>query len=139
MSERRIDAFFYGLFMDQTLLKSLGIKPQYPRVGSVPGHALRIGQRATLVEDPQARAYGMVMALTQDELRQLYGAPGLLDYQPETVSVELTDGGTVAALCYTLHQAPAPEEANPDYARRLREVFRQLGFPTEALETICGD
>ena len=46
MSERGIDAFFYGLFMDQTLLKSLGIKAQSPRAGSVPGHALRIGQRA---------------------------------------------------------------------------------------------
>jgi hypothetical protein len=45
---RRIHVFFYGLFMDVDLLRSKGAQPENPRLASVSGFALRIGQRATL-------------------------------------------------------------------------------------------
>jgi hypothetical protein len=43
MSARRIDVFFYGLFMDADLLRSKGVHPENVRQACAPGFALRIG------------------------------------------------------------------------------------------------
>ena len=47
-----IDAFFYGLYMDETMLSNAGIVPASPRKAGAHGYALRIGKRATLVKAP---------------------------------------------------------------------------------------
>ena len=49
MIDRRIDAFFYGLFLDIETLRESGAAPVNPRRAYVDGVALRIGRRATLV------------------------------------------------------------------------------------------
>ena len=49
MSDRRIDTFFYGLFMDIDILREGGVAPINPRRAYVEDLALRIGRRATLV------------------------------------------------------------------------------------------
>jgi hypothetical protein len=49
MTERRIDGFFYGLFMDVDVLRNSGVAPADPRHAHVDHFALRIGERATLV------------------------------------------------------------------------------------------
>lgn len=77
MSNRRIDVFFYGLFMDANVLRKCEVEPIHLRRALVPNFALRIGQRATLVASAGARAYGMLMSLTHEELARLYGARGL--------------------------------------------------------------
>jgi hypothetical protein len=82
MSDRRIDAFFYGLFMDREILREAGVAPINPRRAYVEEFALRIGQRATLVPAAGARAYGMLFALTHSELDRLYIAPGFEQYCP---------------------------------------------------------
>ena len=71
MSGRRIDAFFYGLFMDAEALRAKGLDPRDPRPAHVTGMALRLGERAALVERPERIAYGVVMALTHAEIAQL--------------------------------------------------------------------
>jgi hypothetical protein len=53
MSERRVDVFFYGLFMDIGVLRQSGVEPVNPRRASADGFALRIGRRATLVAAPR--------------------------------------------------------------------------------------
>ncbi len=77
MADRRIDGFFYGLFMDSGILRNSHVAAVNPRRAYVDDYALRIGRRATLVPASGARAYGMVYALTHDELERLYTAPGL--------------------------------------------------------------
>ncbi len=84
-SERHIDAFFYGLFMDESILRQSGVAPVNPRRAYVDNFALRIGQRATLVPQPGARAFGTLLALTHANLHGLYSAPGLEHYRAETV------------------------------------------------------
>jgi Gamma-glutamyl cyclotransferase, AIG2-like len=121
--ERRIDAFFYGLFMDADLLREMGATPFDPRPAFVDGFALRIGQRATLVALAGARAYGMVIALTRPELERLYAAPGLEQYRPEAVLAQLLAGTAVPALCYNQREAPRPDERNPDYVARLQREY----------------
>ena len=128
---RRVDAFFYGLFMDLEVLRASGVSPLDPRAAHVDDFALRIGQRATLLPSAGARAYGMLYALTHPELERLYTAPGLEGYRPEAVLAQPRHGPPTAALCYNLPEPPRPDERNPDYAARLRLVLERLGFPRE--------
>jgi hypothetical protein len=137
MSERRVDGFFYGLFMDVAVLRSSGVTPTTPRRAYLDDFALRIGQRATLIASPGARAYGMLIALTHSELDRLYGAPGLDQYRPEAVLAHLLEGGSVPALCYNLRSEPPAHERNSDYAARLQQTLRQLDFPAEYLDSVA--
>ena len=136
MRPNRIDVFFYGLFMDAEVLHRAGVKPSNFRRAWVDDFALRIGKRATLVPGPGARVYGMVVALTQVELDRLYSAPGLEGYRPEEVLACSFDGEAISAVCYTLAKAPDSGERNPDYAKRLRGVIENLGFPPEYVESV---
>jgi len=136
MPQRRKDGFFYGLFMDSDVLKSSGVHAANPRRAYVDGYALRIGKRATLVASAGARAYGVVFSLTDDEYARLYGVPGLEEYQPETIRVQVLEGDVVLAACYNLREAPRSGEANHEYAARLREVLRKLDFPAEYVDSI---
>jgi hypothetical protein len=136
MSPRRIDAFFYGLFMDADLLRAKGIHPENVRPASVPGFALRIGKRATLLRTPDAIAYGILMELTHAEIEQLYSEPSVSAYRPEAVLTKLTHGSTVPALCFNLVVPPAPEDANLEYAAKLRDLARRLELPPDYVESI---
>ena len=138
LSERRVDGFFYGLFMDAAVLRNSGAQPVNPRRAYVDDFALRIGNRATLVPSAGARAYGMVIALTHSELQHLYGAPGLDQYRPEAVLARLMDGAPVPALCYNLLVEPRADERNLDYAARLQQTLRQLEFPSEYIDSVTG-
>lgn len=138
MSERRVDGFFYGLFMDVAVLGKSGVVPMNVRRAYVEDFALRIGNRATLVATEGARAYGMLIALTHSELDRLYGAPGLEQYRPEAVLAYATDGGSVPALCYNLLIAPRADEKNADYAIRLRQALRELSFPDDYVDSISN-
>jgi len=70
MSDRRIEAFFYGLSMDLDVLREAGVTPLTPRRAYVDDFALRIGRRATLLPAAGARAYGMLYTVTPAELLQ---------------------------------------------------------------------
>jgi len=136
MASRRIAVFFYGLFMDADLLRAKGAHPVNPRSACVPGFALRIGQRATLLQKTDARAYGIVMELTHVEIEQLYSEASVRAYRAEAVLAELTDGLQVPALCFNLLVPPGPEEANSEYAAKLRDLARRLGLPSNYVESI---
>ncbi len=136
MSDRRVDGFFYGLFMDVDILKDCLVTATRPRRAYVDGYALRIGRRSTLVPAEGARSYGMVFALTHEDLDRLYSSPGLHDYRPEAVLVTTLDGGTLPALCYNLLEQPVPDETNSDYAEKLRAALGRLNFPSEYIKSI---
>ena len=136
MSERRIEAFFYGLYMDLDVLREAGVVPAAPRQAYVDDFALRIGRRATLLPAAGARAYGMLYTVTHDELDRLYTAPGLEHYRPEAVLAHPLDSASVPALCYNLRDAPQSHERNPDYAARLQRALGKLGFPPEYVASV---
>lgn len=136
MTDQRIDGFFYGLFMDSDILRESDVAPENPRRAYVDGYALRIGRRATLVPTSGARAYGMVISLTRDELDKLYAAPGLEHYRPEAILAQSMAGESLPALCYNLREAPGPGEANTEYAARLRAVLGKLDFPPEYIASV---
>jgi hypothetical protein len=131
MPSRRADVFFYGLFMDEDVLRAQGVAPEEPRLAWVDGVALRIGKRATLVSMQPGRVHGLVMSLTAAELQHLYSQPGLESYKPQAVLAHLADGSVVAALCYNLVESTARCEAYPEYAMKLRAVARKVGLPED--------
>jgi hypothetical protein len=136
MAPRRINVFFYGLFMDAELLHRKGIHPVNVRPACVPGFALRIGQRATLLETQTGCAHGALMELTHDEIEQLYSEASVRAYRPEAVIIKLQDGVQVPALCFNLIEPPRPDEANAEYAAKLRDLARRLQLPIEYIDSI---
>lgn len=122
--------------MDGDVLRENGVAAMKPRRAYVDDFALRIGQRATLVPTPAARAYGIVYALTHEELEKLYLAPGLEQYRPEAVVANALEGGALPALCYNLREAPGADETNPQYATRLRKVLSRLDFPPDYIASV---
>jgi hypothetical protein len=133
---RKIDVFFYGLFMDEDLLQSKGVTPTNLRLASVSGFQLRIGNRATLVPAQSGRVFGLIASLSHVELERLYSEPSVRAYRPEGVLASLSNGEVLAALCFNLPEPPSAEERNADYAAELRSLAERLNFPTEYVASI---
>lgn len=136
MAQRRIDVFFYGLFMDRQLLESKGIEPVDIRLAAVPGFVLRIGVRAALVPDPAGVVHGVLMKLSPGEIETLYSEPSVQGYRPEPVLATDNNGATVAALCYNLPDPPSADERNAEYASRLRILAERIGLPRNYVGSI---
>jgi len=135
MNSEVVSVFFYGLFMDESLLASLGVSPSKATVGYVDGYSLRIGRRATLVPDDTNRAYGVFMSLRTDDVRTLYSEKSVADYVSESVAVVLPDGTVESAVCYNLPKRKL-EGANSEYANALLILAGRLGLPDDYLQQI---
>ena len=133
---RKIDVFFYGLFMDEALLRAKGITSPNLRVAFVPGFQLRIGNRATLVPIGAERVFGVVASVSHTELERLYSEPGVQAYKPEAVLAHLLNGESLAVLCFNLVESPSADEHNPEYATKLRALASQLQFPIDYVSSI---
>ena len=130
------DVFFYGLFMDEDLLRAKGLQPEGSRLAYLEGFALRIGQRAAVVPVAGARVYGVLFSLTPAELDRLYSEPSVQAYKPQHVVARLEDESPVPALCYNLPEPPLPGERNPEYAAKLRVVAQKVGLPAEYVASL---
>ena len=135
MNTERIAVFFYGLFMDQSLLAAKGIRPSRASVGHVDGYVLRLGRRATLVQDKNHKVYGVLMTMGAEEVTALYSQESVADYAAEIVSVALADGTHEAAVCYILPESKL-KGTNAQYASALLELAARLNFPRHYLRQI---
>ena len=133
---RKIDVFFYGLFMDEELLRSKGVTAANLRPASVSDFQLRIGDRATLAPSPASRVYGLIASLSHAELERLYSDPAVSAYRPEAVLAALSTGEILAALCFNLPEPPSAGERNVDYASKLRSLAERLNFPADYVASI---
>jgi hypothetical protein len=133
---RRIDVFFYGLFMDDALLREKGINPTNRRRASVDNFCLVIGARATLVPRAGRAVYGVLFSLAHGEVDALYGEASVSVYRPEAVSAQLSDRSVVPALCFNLPVPPSTGERNPQYAAKLRELAERIGLPQSYVSSI---
>ncbi len=120
--------FFYGLFMDESLLKEKGFHPTAPELAYVEGFGLRIGERATLFECAGQRSYGTIMSLSEDELGKLYSGPGVGEYIPENVTAHVIVGGTRSVLSYNLPRDKLIGK-NREYAKSLTQIATKVGLP----------
>ena len=128
MGARPESVFFYGLFMDEDLLKEQGARVLDSAVGYVEGFRLAIGERATLLPEAGSRAFGVLMQLNPGDTKLLYSGADLADYVAEPVTVSLPGDHTAAAVCFNL---PADKLAgsNRDYATKLLALATRVGLP----------
>ena len=131
-----VEVFFYGLFMDEALLRAKGLSPSNRRLSYVEDFQLVIGERATLVRRSGARAYGVVYTLTRGEVEALYSDESVSAYRSEVVTARLNDGGDARAVCFNLPAPPSAEERNPLYASKLRQLAERLGLPPDYVSSI---
>lgn len=135
MSTNEIMVFFYGLFMDESLLTSKGVRPTEPTIGYVDGYSLRIGKRATLLPEANSRAYGVLMKIASEDAAALYSEQSVADYVAEAVVVTLPGNAQVPAVCYNLPAAKLVG-TNPEYAAALLTLATKLGLPDSYLRHI---
>ena len=126
--QRLNDVFFYGLYMDEEILKSKGVKPRNKRVAVANGYELRIGKMATLLRKNKSKSYGLIYSLTHDEIDILYAKSGLTDYVAESLMVELEDGSSVAVLSCVLLNPPAEDESNNEYFQKLIKCMKSYNL-----------
>lgn len=130
-----MEVFFYGLFMDKNSLVKKGISPSNPRKGYLNNYTLKIGNRASLIQSKNEKAYGIVMTVNDDEVVKLYAEKSVADYIPEKVEVVTETNEHLIATCYNL-----PLEiltgTNELYAKSLYELAKKLNFPEEYLNKI---
>lgn len=122
--------FFYGLYMDEEILKSKGVEPRERQAVCARGYKLRVGKLATLLRDENSEAYGLVYSLTYEEIDKLYKDSGLTQYIAETVLVETENKEELVALCCILLEPPKTDESNIDYFESLIKCMKKYNLPT---------
>ncbi len=135
MPDSAINVFFYGLFMDESLLASKGVKPSRSEPGHVEDYRLHIGERATLLPSEGDRSYGVLMEITPDETAALYSDESVRDYVAEPVVVHLRDSKPVDAVCYNLPASDLAGESRR-YAADLLALATRLGMPESYIALI---
>ncbi len=128
--DRLLDVFFYGLYMDEEILKSKNVTPRNKRAAIAPGYHLRVGKMATLLRDNNAQAFGMVYSLTHNEITSLYEGSGLTAYVPESIVIQTKENQNIAALCCNLLNPPSDDEKNEEYLEKLTTCMEKYNLPT---------
>jgi hypothetical protein len=138
-SEPKSKIFFYGLFMDRSLLTGKGLHPVVIGPAVLPGYRIHIGERATLLRSAASRSHGIVMELDDQEAGALYSDPSVREYVRERVQVELSDTSEVVeAYCYNLPPELGLAGTNPAYATELSRLVGALGFDPAYAEEIAA-
>ena len=140
-SNRFINIFFYGSYINFKVLKEVDINQRAFEVGHINGFELTISPLANLRPKNDGVVYGILTQLTHSELDRLYQdhAKGKLggNYLPEAVTVYQQNGTYTAALCYISHDMAA-SKADPAYVDRILKPATEYGFPEWYLNHITS-
>jgi hypothetical protein len=130
MNEKLEDAFFYGLYMDVELLRSLGTNPQEPTLARLPGYRLELRGAVKALPQPGKSVWGVISKLTGRELDSLYSSPATRAYRPVPLVAITIAGLEVPVTCY--NQPVDPSAAlNATYLDKLLGVCRKIGLPAD--------
>ena len=72
MSERAVDVFFYGSYINLKVLKEADIKKRAFEIGCLNGYELSIAPLANLRPKNEGVVYGILTQLTHSEFDRLY-------------------------------------------------------------------
>lgn len=131
MANATVWTFFYGSYMNFSVLREVDLVPETFEVAKLAGFDIVIRPRANLVRTTERSVFGVVATATHAELTRLYAhAKDKLGeiYLPEAVLVETRSGAWRPALCYVC-PAMEPRPAAADYVERIVAPARQYGFP----------
>lgn len=139
MKEPQINVFFYGSYINFSVLAEVDIAERPHQVARLPGYRLIISPLANLVEDDSSEVFGILTKLSHRELDRLYKehAQAKLGgtYLPEAVIVLTGENTTTPALCY-LSNSIVSSPPDPAYVERILNPAREYGFPSEYLKHI---
>lgn len=127
--------FFYGLFMDEDLLKAKGLNPANAKTAYVAGFGLRIGERATLEHSTDEHAFGSIIELGSEELEILYSDKSVADYVPTELTAIDMQGTSQNVISYILPMERISGR-NSEYAKSLALAARKIGLPDDYVEEI---
>jgi hypothetical protein len=131
MAEAAVRTFFYGSFMNRTVLARQGVAPGEMEVARLPGFEIRMQPLSNVVPDDRSCVYGILARVTHRELDRLYRhLPGAVGgtYLPDAVLVQTRAGAWQPALCYIAPPLePAP--AATDYLDSVLVAAREYAFP----------
>jgi len=136
--DSKVLTFFYGSYINPTVLREVELVPERVEVARLPGFDIQIRPLANLVASDQHTVYGILATATHAELERLYAhARDVLGgiYLPYPVLAHTTSGQAAPALCYIAPRIEAAP-ASPDYVGRILEPARKYGFPRWYIERL---
>lgn len=125
-----VEAFFYGLYMDPELIKSLGFEPQSVEKAVIDSYALDLQGSAKIVPEEGSIVWGNIIKLSKNDLAAMYSFDTTKDYSPEMVQVKDSNGNYKMVSCYNLSVSDA-EAFNSEYRDKLVNLLKQLDFPDD--------
>lgn len=134
----KIFTFFYGSYINQSVLKEVNIFPEKIETAVLYGYDIVIKPYANLIKSAERSVYGILTQLTQEELKKLYShAEDVFHelYEPEAVLVQTLDDKWIPALCYICHNMEE-RPAVKDYIKRITEPAKEFGFPQWYIEKL---
>lgn len=143
MKEFKVTTFFYGSYMNLSVLKEVSLVPDNVKVARLLGFDISIRPLANLVRSDQHSVYGILAPATHRELDRLYShARDVLGgvYLPHPVVAHGLDGELIPALCY-IAPTMEPQRASNDYIDRIVAPAKTFAFPRwyiERLESFRG-
>lgn len=140
MSEKRVQVFFYGLYMDFDILRQHGEMPEVWEVARLSGYDFQIASWGYLTPSKRNSVYGTLVGVTHEELARLYDPANsflTMQYFPEAVLVETSDGKWVAALCYVAKDKPEGA-VNAEYVDKIVALTKRLEFPAWYVERLAS-
>jgi len=132
MPNPKVWVFFYGSYINFSVLREVDLIPEAWEVARLDGFDIRIQPRANLIPSDQQCVYGILTKATHDELSRLYAhAHDILGetYLPQAILVQTRAGAWRPAMCY-ISPEMAPKPADPAYVKRISEPAREYGFPS---------
>lgn len=130
-----VEAFFYGLYMDEDLLRCLRFTPAGSQKVYLPCYQLDLRGQVKITPHKDSRVWGMLISLPESHLQAMYDFESTRDYVSGSVDVVTEQGGIVAANCYNL---PEDSEAEPnlEYLEKLVTLLIKLHFPEDYIASL---
>ncbi len=131
MADATVWTFFYGSFMNRTVVARQGVTLGEAEMARLPGFAIRMQPLSNVVPAEDACVYGVLARLTHRELGRLYShLPGAAvdTYRPDAVLVQTQTGVWRPALCY-IAPPREPTRAATGYLDDLLVAAREYAFP----------
>jgi len=138
MDQTKVWTFFYGSYINLTVLKEIELVPEQYEVAKLSGFDIQIQPLANLIRSDQHCVYGIVATATHEELSRLYAhAEHVLGgvYLPEAVLTETRSGTWRPALCYIAPSIDS-QPAAQDYIDRIVEPAKVYQFPEWYIERL---
>ncbi len=137
--EPKIWVFFFGAYINFSVLREIDLIPEEFRVATLSGYRLNIEPTATLSREPGSTVWGIIATATHEELRRLYVDHAKIflggDYFPRAVNVTDTNDNIIPALCYICaDMKPVPAKA--EYIEQIARPAEEYGFPKEYVKMI---